>query len=409
MDISSDDDDDDDDGEEEEEEEEEEVVEDEEEKMKIASRNFICRKRGTFTTRRQQQQQQSSSSSSDEDDEAYQRFHCSAIKLLNTDDRSGQQTVPRKVVENASKQLQSSFDTWLWYLCHFNLILYGYGSKIALMEQFCEAKLKSCYNCFVFRCYLPDFNLRHSLLTVFNSLQLDQCRAVATTPTTAGVVQLAKAVVEGVEKLRPQVDVVLVFHCIDRNLPLQSETNQQALATLFTCKRLHLIASTDHRRASALFDQSTVSACNLLWIRATTFQNYTREILAGESKIFGFKKKKSNTNHTVSSLESVWASLTSKSCDSLLLLVKMVLAKKSGAGVQFWDWYRLCRREFFVSSEQALRQHVVEFRDHRIITLKTNADGDEMVHLQVEQQLIEKFFKEKGIDLQLPEDDDDFN
>ncbi|KAL1241000.1 Origin recognition complex subunit [Trichinella spiralis] len=152
----------------------------------------------------------------------------------------------------------------------------------------------------------------------------------------------------------------------------------RSLATIFTCKRFHLIATTDHRRASALFDRSTVNACNLLWIRATTFENYTREILAGESKIFGFKKKKSKTNHTISSLESVWASLTSKSCDSLLLLVKMVLANKNGAGVQFWDWYRLCRREFFVSSEQALRQHVVEFRDHRIITLKTNAEGDEM-------------------------------
>ncbi|KRX25589.1 Origin recognition complex subunit 2 [Trichinella nelsoni] len=394
--------DDDDDGE-----EEEEIVVEEEEKMKIASRNFICRKRGTSNnmvnkSERQQQQQ----SSSDDEQEAFfhERFHGSAMKLLNTDDRSGQ-TIPRKVIENASKQLQSSFDTWLWYLCHFNLILYGYGSKIALMEQFCEEKLKNYYNYFVFRCYLPDFSLRHSLLTVFNSLHLDS-RGATATPPAAGIVQLARAVAEGVEKLRPQIDVVLVFHCIDRNLPLQSETNQQALATIFTCKRFHLIATTDHRRASALFDRSTVNACNLLWIRATTFENYTREILAGESKIFGFKKKKSKTNHTISSLESVWASLTSKSCDSLLLLVKMVLANKNGAGVQFWDWYRLCRREFFVSSEQALRQHVVEFRDHRIITLKTNAEGDEMVQLEVEQQLIEKFFKDKEIDLHLPEDDD---
>ncbi|KRX50835.1 Origin recognition complex subunit 2 [Trichinella murrelli] len=401
---SAGDDDDDDDGEE----EEEIIVEEEEEKMKIASKNFICRKRGTSNNmvNKSERQQQQKQSSSDNEQEAFfhEHFHGSAMKLLNTDDRSGQ-TIPRKVIENTSKQLRSSFDTWLWYLCHFNLILYGYGSKIALMEQFCEEKLKNYYNYFVFRCYLPDFSLRHSLLTVFNSLHLDSRGATATS-AAAGIVQLAKAVAEGVEKLRPQIDVVLVFHCIDRHLPLQSETNQQALATIFTCKRFHLIATTDHRRASALFDRSTVNACNLLWIRATTFENYTREILAGESKIFGFKKKKSKTNHTISSLESVWASLTSKSCDSLLLLVKMVLANKNGAGVQFWDWYRLCRREFFVSSEQALRQHVVEFRDHRIITLKTNAEGDEMVQLEVEQQLIEKFFKDKKIDLHLPEDDD---
>ncbi|XP_003377305.1 origin recognition complex subunit 2 family protein [Trichinella spiralis] len=243
---------DDDDGEEEE--EEEIVVEEEEEKMKIASRNFICRKRGTSNnmmnkSERQQQQQQSSS---DNEQEAFfhERFHGSAMKLLNTDDRSGQ-TIPRKVIENASKQLQSS-------------------------------------------CYLPDFSLRHSLLTVFNSLHLDS-RGATATPAAAGIVQLARAVAEGVEKLRPQIDVVLVFHCIDRNLPLQSETNQQALATIFTCKRFHLIATTDHRRASALFDRSTVNACNLLWIRATTFENYTREILAGEFQ----KEKIQNQSHNL--------------------------------------------------------------------------------------------------------------
>ena len=58
-----------------------------------------------------------------------------------------------------------------------------------------------------------------------------------------------------------------------------------------------------------------------------------------------------------------------------------------------------CRDEFIVSSEVQLRQMLVEFEDHRLITLRKHEQLGEAITVNVRAALLDAFFAEHGIAL----------
>uniref|UniRef100_A0A5S6PYW6 Origin recognition complex subunit 2 n=1 Tax=Trichuris muris TaxID=70415 RepID=A0A5S6PYW6_TRIMR len=86
--------------------------------------------------------------------------------------------------------------------------------------------------------------------------------------------------------------------------------------------------------------------------------------------------------HSLGSLECVWASLTSKGIAAFVHLGQMALQSNTGA------------------SEASLRHHLVEFQDHHLVSTKTRSDGTDILHLEIDQQLLREFLKQHGINVE---------
>lgn len=63
---------------------------------------------------------------------------------------------------------------------------------------------------------------------------------------------------------------------------------------------------------------------------------------------------------------------------------------KNGAGISFRKLFEDCRAELIVHSELQLRKHLGEFKDHKMISSKSNKDGTEMVSIKLATSLIQQ-------------------
>ncbi|MCP9261321.1 hypothetical protein DINM_004696 [Dirofilaria immitis] len=193
--------------------------------------------------------------------------------------------------------------------------------------------------------------------------------------------EYASAIGRAIDKKKE--DVVLVLHNID-GPGLRTTLEQWALAEFAKAKHTHIIATVDHINKSLLWAQKLLNAFNFLFINVNTMQAYKTEVYAGYSKLLGLNLKDSRYMHTQASLDVVWMSLTNNSRSLLHLISNYYYRKKKP--VEFFELYRLARDEFLVSTDTALRQHLNEYSDHRLITRKHHSDGNEYISMIVEKK-----------------------
>ncbi|KHJ46813.1 clathrin adaptor complex small chain [Trichuris suis] len=350
--------------------------------LNLWARQYFERKGGLPPGKRRNADDQSEED--EDEDKTDDAPPLSQIRELLSGELGGREA--NKMAEKAMKSLEAEFPVWMLYLSQrFNLLLYGYGSKAELLERFCKKELDGRYTHFLIKGYEPQLNLCKALRVLAENLNLLSRRRREQATTITSAARMADLIRNGIAKLKEPIDVVILIPSLD-GIALRTMTNRQAIYLLSEIPEIHLIASVDHRNSAILFDDAKLSRGNFIWIEATTYKSYGTEILAGESKILGLSRKMDKCKHSLSSLECVWASLTSKGMAAFVHLARMALRSKTG-DVAFWDWYRCCLDDFVVSSEASLRQHLVEFQDHRLVSTKTGTDGTDLLHLEVDRQL----------------------
>ncbi|KAM3719812.1 Origin recognition complex subunit [Dirofilaria immitis] len=299
--------------------------------------------------------------------------------------------LPRSVIRECTG-VERLFPRWLTYLAAgFNLIIFGLGSKRKLLQNFCEKKLQD-YTYIVVDGFQPAINSH----IIFQCLEKNLSLQVVV--MSKNQLEYASAIGRAIDKKKE--DVVLVLHNID-GPGLRTTLEQWALAEFAKAKHTHIIATVDHINKSLLWAQKLLNAFNFLFINVNTMQAYKTEVYAGYSKLLGLNLKDSRYMHTQASLDVVWMSLTNNSRSLLHLISNYYYRKKKP--VEFFELYRLARDEFLVSTDTALRQHLNEYSDHRLITRKHHSDGNEYISMIVEKKTMVDFMKEKGMLL----DDDD--
>uniref|UniRef100_A0A5S6QS96 Origin recognition complex subunit 2 n=1 Tax=Trichuris muris TaxID=70415 RepID=A0A5S6QS96_TRIMR len=370
--------------------------------MNIAARQYFERKGNAMRSKRRASGERSQAEDEDDKDEEDMADHDPPLRQLRQL-LSGELGVKEsnKAAEKAMKSLDSQFPVWMLYLSEgFNLLLYGYGSKAELLERFRKRELDGRYSHFLIKGYEPQLNLCRALRVLAEKLNLPPVRRwgeQAGSITSAA--RMADHIRTGLAKLKQPIDVVILVPSLD-GVALRTFANRQAIYLLAQIPEIHLIASVDHRNSAFLFDDAKLTLGNFIWIEATTHKSYSTEILAGESKILGLTRKMDKCKHSLGSLECVWASLTSKGIAAFVHLGQMALQSNTGGEVAFWDWYRRCLDDFVVSSEASLRHHLVEFQDHHLVSTKTRSDGTDILHLEIDQQLLREFLKQHGINVE---------
>lgn len=169
-----------------------------------------------------------------------------------------------------------SFNQWQFELSQdFNICIYGWGSKRALLTKFAT----HIYNAqrdhenqkiVVINGYVQNSSIRDILNTISS--------AISDHPQKLGsqVAEMFETLCNMLEAEKAK-HITLIIHSIDAS-PLRRSTTQTLLARLASHPQIQLIASADHPSFPLLWDSSLRSTYNFLSHDCTTFQQYAAEL-----------------------------------------------------------------------------------------------------------------------------------
>ncbi|KAK5986016.1 Origin recognition complex subunit 2, partial [Trichostrongylus colubriformis] len=300
------------------------------------------------------------------------------------------------------KKLTKDFKWWTFCLAGgFNILLYGVGSKRALLDEFRRTHL-SAFRTISIDGFKEDVTAKSILTHIVDFMKLKDCEAtdVISSPGCRSAyvgakwrspVEWAKHIASTLERSKQQL--IILLNNID-GPSVRDPSGQAVLAELAGSPAVLMVATVDHINATLLHTSHQLQSFNWVYYRVDTFIFSWQEILAGQSALLGLNPKSNQSTHSLSSLDVLWQSLASNSRSILRIFYAMFFENKEA--VAFWDLFSAAKDEFLVSSDAALRQQLVEFSDHRILRWKRGEDGNEQLVGCLDRNLVEKFFSEKG-------------
>uniref|UniRef100_I3KF05 Origin recognition complex subunit 2 n=1 Tax=Oreochromis niloticus TaxID=8128 RepID=I3KF05_ORENI len=292
----------------------------------------------------------------------------------------GKQSCYSKEIQQLHDKHRIHFSKWMLQLqLGFSVLVYGLGSKKALLEDFRECHLSQEIH-LVVNGFFPSITLK----SILNALTCEVLDHQGTFRTPSDQIQFIS------HTLKDNLHVYLLIHNIDGPM-LRGEKTQSALGQLASLPNLHMVASLDHINAPLVWDQFKQSQFNWLWWECVTFQHYSEETSYENSLLV-----QQTGALALSSLTHVLRSLTPNARGIFKLLVKFQLENKdnpSYAGLSFQDFYQRCREAFLVNSDLTLRTQLTEFRDHKLIRTRKGADGVEYLIVAVDASTLMDFLE----------------
>lgn len=277
-----------------------------------------------------------------------------------------------------------NFPKWLSLLHRgYNIVTYGLGSKKSLLHQFHDQYLME-RDAVVVNGFFPSLTIK-SVLTHISEDVLE----METSPASA-TDHLAEILATMDEE---KEHIYLIVHNID-GATLRNEKSQDVLAGLAGHPKIHLICSIDHINAPLIWDQRRLSKLNFIWFDCTTFLPY-REETGSENSLM----TRQSGGLQLASLTSVWPSLTPNAKRVFLVIVRYQLDNTEPGladytGLSFMELYRLCRADFLVASDLALRAQLTEFRDHQLVLSKRGSvDGGEYLTIPLDRATLQAFLE----------------
>ncbi|XP_053668094.1 origin recognition complex subunit 2 [Anopheles marshallii] len=304
------------------------------------------------------------------------------LRLLQETNASSRHT---SAIQDMLAEYEQQFVRWLFLLNEgFSVLLYGVGSKRSLLQTF-HLKLLANRPVLVVNGFFPALTVKDVLDAVANDLLDLQLQT--------SVHHEAIDEIEYELSLQPDLHVFLLVHNLD-GIAMRGDRMQTTMCRLASIPNVHLVATIDHINAPLLWDAYKLSLYNFCWWDVTTMLPYSVETAFENSLLV-----QSGGALTLSSMNSVFASLTTNARGIFMVIVKYQLANSGPAnpqyaGMQFKDLYWACREAFLVSSDIALRAQLTEFTDHKLLRIKRSLDGSEYLNIPIEHGLLKRFVDE---------------
>ncbi|KAJ6415523.1 hypothetical protein OIU84_004344 [Salix udensis] len=268
---------------------------------------------------------------------------------------------------NSYKRL---YPKWAFELrCGFGLLMYGFGSKKVLIEDFASTALTE-YSVVVINGYLQSINLKQVIIALAEIWWDDLKTKRRTSSGVSSKVQqpfnsrsmddlLAFLHESDVEENDSFVCVVV--HNID-GPGLRDSESQQYLAQLASCSHIRIVASVDNVNAPLLWDKKMVhTQFNWCWYHIPTFAPYNVE-----GTFFPLILAHSSTAQ------------------------KYQLSHPDEEGMPVDALYTIARERFLVSSQVTLNSHLTEFKDHELVKTRRHSDGQDCLHIPLAADALEK-------------------
>ncbi|KAM3181809.1 hypothetical protein ACTXT7_013628 [Hymenolepis weldensis] len=208
----------------------------------------------------------------------------------------------------------------------FNVILYGVGSKIRLLQKFQADYLKG-YDSLSVAGYSSSISIRKILNTIVEDiLGLEKVPLNAATRLYTIIECFSR-------DSAAESPLYLLINCID-GPNLRSAIAQSVLARLASVPYIHLLATMDNPNLPILWSQSEVSQFNWVWEECTTLLPYKEEASFANSRLLQRVLRDCNesgkSGDPLSGLRHIWASITQNARDIFRLLVEYQLEEIKG-------------------------------------------------------------------------------
>ncbi|KAF0904522.1 hypothetical protein E2562_035236 [Oryza meyeriana var. granulata] len=302
-----------------------------------------------------------------------------------------------KEVEALTRSYKDQYRNWLFELrCGFGLLMYGFGSKKLLLEDFASKTLTD-FTVIVVNGYLPSINLKQVIVTIaeifWEQTKLKRKRQTATRsqlqPFASQSIDDIISFLNNHTSDNGDNSVCLLIHDID-GPALRDAESQQYLAQVSCCPQVHVVASVDHVNAPLLWDKKMVhTQFKWSWYHVPTFAPYKVEgvfyplILAGGGHA-----------QTTKTALVVLQSLTPNAQSVFRVLAEYQLANEKEEGMHVSSLYTKCRERFLVSSQVTLNSHLTEFKDHDLVKIRKHSDGQDCLHIPLVSDALEKLLQE---------------
>ncbi|XP_031498640.1 origin of replication complex subunit 2 [Nymphaea colorata] len=291
------------------------------------------------------------------------------------------------------------YPTWCFELrCGFSLLMHGFGSKKALLEDFASACLTDGA-VFVLNGYLQSINIKHAMASVAEILW-DEMKRKRRIPSGSKSKVAQPFASQSMDELLQFLDgsqlkendciVSVIIHNID-GPGLRDCESQQSLARLACCSQVRLIASIDHVNTLLLWDKKLVAQFNWSWYHVPTFAPYKVE-----STFMPMILANSGCVQNMRTAAIVLQSLTPNAQSVFRILAEHQLAHPEEEGLALNLLYAKCREKFVVSSQVTLNSHLTEFKDHELVKTKRNSDGLDCLCIPLPSEALEKLLQEIG-------------
>ncbi|KAM2868832.1 hypothetical protein FF1_016849 [Malus domestica] len=276
--------------------------------------------------------------------------------------------------------------------CGLGLLMYGFGSKTALLEDFASTSLTK-FSVVVVNGYLQGTNIKQVVVALAELLwdQLKTKRSPSRSSSKAQQPFNSRSMDDllpflvGSEDTTNECIVCVVIHNIDGPGLRDSET-QQCLARVASCSHIRIVASIDHVNAPLLWDKKMVhTQFNWYWHHVPTFAPYKVE-----GMLIPLILAHGNTTQSAKGATIVLQSLTSNAQSVFKVLADYQLSHSNEEGMPIDNLYATCRERFLVSSQLTLNSHLTEFKDHELVKTKRNSDGQDCFHIPLTNEALEK-------------------
>ncbi|XP_042450807.1 origin of replication complex subunit 2-like [Zingiber officinale] len=300
-------------------------------------------------------------------------------------------------IQHLIKSYRNLYPKWLFELrCGFGLLMYGFGSKKALLEDFASTSLTD-FGVVVINGYLPSNNLKQALITLAEVLsdQLKHERKSSTRSKSNTEHTFSSLSIEDLLSFLnvqlPQDNncfVCVIIHNID-GPSLRDPDSQQYLAQLASCSRVRMVASIDHVNAPLLWDKKMVhTQFKWSWHHVPTFAPYK-----AEGNFFPLILANYGNAQTTKTALVVLQSLTPNAQSVFKILAEHQLANEK-EGMPNSTLYTKCRARFLVSNQVTLNSHLTEFKDHELVKARRHSDGQDCFYIPLPSEALSKLLQE---------------
>jgi len=296
-----------------------------------------------------------------------------------------------------------------------NLLMYGYGSKRRVLNQFATDCCAKAGHVVVANAFRPDFSLKDLLTTI--DLNVPGLASLTLPSTT---LEAHSKRIYDFFASKPRRRLFLIIHNIDA-ASLRSSRAKSCLSLLALNPSIHIVASVDHIHAPLLFSSSESTTrkpdldpsnthtttpprgFSFLWHDLTTLEPYDTELAHVDRSSLsgahggGVPPKKGDlasqgaSTMTETAALHILASVTQKAQKLFILMATHQLeafedsAADGGAGLNERDLqqfamgydllFTMARDNFIATNDTALRSLLGEFRDHNLVVSAQGVGG----------------------------------
>ena len=317
----------------------------------------------------------------------------------------------------------------------FNLLLYGYGSKRALLNRFATEACSKRGHVVVLNGCQPKASIK-DLLTAIEAIPVVQEFVESTDVATGNSNESQLARIRACFSSPDVKPLFLLIHNID-SPNLRSPKVKSQLATLASHTHIHLIASIDHVNAPLLWSSTECSTrkredadeslsyhapgFSWLWHDLTTMAPYDFELAHADRSSYAGASMgtrpgrggpagltSGNTVMSEAAAQHVLAAVTQKAKKLFKLMATKQLAAmdedSEGTqddferyGISYDTLFTNARDNFIATNDTAMRALLGEFRDHNLI-LGTGTGGAEILWIAMRRERLNKIVKSLDVE-----------